>query len=297
MSTGWHDYLTTREVADYLRIKERRVYEMIRQRTIPCTRVTGKWLFPRALIDRWVTANLDGEHPGAAETPPVIAGSHDPLLEWAVGNSGCGLALKGGGSLDGLERLRDGEARLAGIHLHDLVTGTYNVEAVRGQPGLRDVVTLTWAWRRQGLILPVGNPDGVTGLADLATGRVPVAERQAAAGSRVLFEHLLASARVDPASIAIAPGVLRTELEVGLAVLGGEARAGFAVEPVARSLNLDFLPLTWDRFDLVVGRRDAFEPAMQSLLAFARTATFRDKATALGGYDIAELGAVQYNAP
>jgi excisionase family DNA binding protein len=297
MSVSWPDYLTTREVAEYLRIKERRVYEMVRQRRIPCTRITGKWLFPRALIDRWLAQHMDGEPVSRAPPPPVIAGSHDPLLDWSVGESQCGLALKGGGSLDGLDQLRDGAAAVAGMHLFDAESGAYNVPSVRAQPALRDVVVLTWAWRRQGLVIPAGNPDDVQSLQDLVDGNVPVAMRQAKAGSRMLFEYLLRQAAIDPAALTPAPETIHTEMDVGLAVLGGAARAGLAVGAVAHSLHLSFVPLAWERFDLAVGRREAFEPAMQTLLGFARTPAFARKADALGGYDIADLGRVQYNGP
>ena len=115
------DFLTTKEVADYLRIKERRVYDLIRQRAIPCTRVTGKWLFPRALIDLWLAESAEGERP--VRPPPVLAGSQDPLLDWAVKESGCGLASLQGGSLDGIKRFAEGEAVAAGLHLFDAETG------------------------------------------------------------------------------------------------------------------------------------------------------------------------------
>ena len=297
MTVGWPDYLTTREAAAYLRVKERRIYEMVRQRRIPCTRVTGKWLFPRALIDRWLAAHLEGEPVATDAPPPVIAGSHDPLLEWAVGESGCELALKGGGSLAGLDRLAEGEAAVAAAHVLDPETGAYNVPGVRARPGLRDVVVLTWAWRRQGLVLPAGNPDGVGELADLAHTGVAVAQRQQHAGSRILFAHLLAEAGLSPEALTCAPETVQTELDVGLAVLGGRARAGMAVAAVAHSLNLGFVPLAWERFDLVAGRREVFEPPMQRLLAFTHGAAFAAKAGALGGYDVSELGRVQYNAP
>ena len=75
------DMMTTREVAEYLRIKQRKVYDLVKARRIPCTRVTGKWLFPRALIDAWVSHGAAALGPAAAAPPPVVAGSHDPLLE------------------------------------------------------------------------------------------------------------------------------------------------------------------------------------------------------------------------
>ena len=83
--------MTTREVAEYLRIKERKVYDLVRDKRIPCTRVTGKWLFPKHLIDHWLATGTEFPDRAAAlePTPAVCAGSHDPLLEWCLRESGC----------------------------------------------------------------------------------------------------------------------------------------------------------------------------------------------------------------
>jgi excisionase family DNA binding protein len=106
------DMMNTREVAAYLRIKERKVYDLVKTGKIPCTRVTGKWLFPKTVIDLWVIQNLShkGDPAVVPAPPPIIAGSHDPLLDWAVRESGSGLALMFGGSLDGLRRFAAGDA-------------------------------------------------------------------------------------------------------------------------------------------------------------------------------------------
>ena len=94
------EYQTTAEVAQRLRLKERSVYELVRTRRIPCSRVAGKWLFPRRLVDAWVLAGVEDRFVPAPAPPAVVAGSHDPLLSWAVGASGCGLAIEAGGSFD-----------------------------------------------------------------------------------------------------------------------------------------------------------------------------------------------------
>jgi excisionase family DNA binding protein len=305
-----HDYLTTREVADYLRIKERRVYELVRQRQIPCTRATGKWLFPRALIDRWIADQLEGTRPSARETPPVVAGSHDPLLDWAVKESGCGLALLPGGSLDGLRRLADGAARVAGLHIFHAdrasgeaveevaaVSEAFNVPNVRDTAGPADAVLLEWAKRTQGLVLPAGNPDGVAGFHDLAEKRLPVARRQAESGSGLLLDHLLDQAGLSSDALSFVEETARSEMDLGLAILEGRARAGVAVEAVARALQLDFVPLTRERFDLLMARRDHFTDPVQRLFAFARSEAFAARARRLGGYDVTGLGTVHYNAP
>ena len=112
-----HEYLTTAEVCDYLRLKERTIYELVARRAIPCSRATGKLLFPRRLIDRWVESHVEMQDARLAAPPPIVAGSSDPLLEWALRESGSGLATLFEGSGAGLKRLAAGEALAAGLHL------------------------------------------------------------------------------------------------------------------------------------------------------------------------------------
>ena len=287
------DMMTTREVADYLRIKERKVYDLVKARRIPCTRVTGKWLFPRRLIDAWLAEGARGETPAPAP-PPIVAGSHDPLLEWCLAEAGTGLALLPGGSTDGLARLAAGAAVICGLHLRDAATGAYNVAALRETLAGLDVVAVEWAWREQGIVVAPGNPKGITGIGDLRGLRV--AHRQPGAGSQVLLEQLLAAAGVASAELDILAEPAPSETELAMAVLEGKADAGLAVASAAHRLKLGFVPLQRERYDLVMRRRDYFEPSFQALLAFARTDAFAARAAALGGYDCAGLGAITYNA-
>src|SRR5690606_34498068 len=161
-----------------------------------------------------------------------------------------------------------------------------------GQP----VVAVAWARRRQGLIVAAGNPLRIGSIVDLARPGVRFARRQAEAGSRLLLVHLLGEQGVSEEALTYAEETARGELEVGLAVLEGRAEAGLAVEAVARQLKLDFLPLVEERFDLLLRRRDYFEAPFQRLIAFARSPALAQRAAQLGGYDVAELGAVRFNA-
>jgi excisionase family DNA binding protein len=295
------DLMNTQEVAAYLRIKERKVYDLVRQGSIPCTRVGGKWLFPRDRIDQW----LERAGPAMAErraapvtaAPRVMAGSHDPLLEWCVASSGCGLAMLSGGSLDGLERLAAGQPAACGIHVLDHETGTYNVPAIERTLSGHDVVAMEWAWREQGLVVAPGNPQDITSLEYLAARRSRMSIRPPGSGARVLMDHLLAKAGIALGDLSVTEPPVRSELEVGLAVLDGRADAGLAVRAIARQLRLDFVPLHRERYDLVVRRRDYFEPEVQALLAFARSPDALIKADDLQGYDLSSFGRVWYNAP
>ena len=290
--------MTTREVADYLRLKERKIYELVRTGSIPCTRVTGKWLFPRALIDRWLLEHGEGvARDMRTEPAAVVAGSHDPLLEWAVQASGCGFALLFGGSLDGLARFARDEATVAGLHVPDSESGEDNVAAVRDTDPGREPVLIEWARRQQGLMLAPGNPLGIEGLADLAARQARLIDRQPGAGSRLLLERLLQRAGVARDDLTVLEETAVNETDVAREVHAGHADAGLGIEAAAREAGLVFLPLAQERFDLLVGRRDYFEPPFQSLLGITRTQRFAERAATLGGYDLTGTGTVHYNAP
>ena len=290
------DVLTLREAAAYLRLSERSLYELARGRRVPAAQLGGKWLFPRAQLERWLAAQADG--PDAVhrlDPPPILAGSHDPLLDWAVRQSGCGLALRAGGSLDGLAALAAGTAMAAATHLLDPDSGAFNEPAVREVLAGRGVVGITWAWREQGLIVPPGNPRGLARAAELAQPGVRVIGRQPRAGSHVLLTHLLTEAGVRLDQVAFLAEPALSEDEVAAAVAEGRADVGFGIRAEAGARGLDFVPLLRERFDLVMERRHYFGPALQGLLAFTRTELFALRAARMGGYDLSATGTVAFN--
>ncbi|MEO8507980.1 MAG: helix-turn-helix transcriptional regulator, partial [Betaproteobacteria bacterium] len=151
--------MDTREVAAYLRLKERRIYDLVRSNALPHVRATGKLLFPRAQIDAWLATKSGAPAPDrTAAAPPIIAGSHDPLLEWAARESGSALAVLACGSRAGLDRLAEGAAIVAAVHWRDPESGEFNVPLVRARLPSADVVIIEWAHRAQGLVVAPGNP-------------------------------------------------------------------------------------------------------------------------------------------
>lgn len=291
------EILTTAELAIYLRLKERAVYELVRTKRIPCARIGGKWLFPRGLIDAWIKRHTQADDAATphASPPPILAGSHDPLLDWALVRSRSGLASLGGGSLDGLDALRERRAVAAALHIVDPDTGAFNVPALQSALPDQDIVAFGWAWRQQGLLVAKGNPKKLRTLGDLRRRRVTTILRQPAAGSHVLFMHLLAEAGVRLAELDAQAVLAFNETEIAAAVREGRADAGFGVAASAGQLGIDFVPLYRERFDIACRRRDFFEPALQRLLAFARTPACAKHAERLGGYDLSCLGEVTLN--
>lgn len=288
-------FLTTREVAALLRIKERKVYDLVAEAAIPVSRATGKLLFPRDMIDAWVRRHVVyRDNPDTLVPRPVVfAGSHDPLLDWALRESGSEIATFFDGSRDGLNRLAAGRAIGTGVHLIGEGDEDWNVGHVGVHLPGAPVVVLEWARRQQGLVVAPGNPLNIQSMDDLNGRRV--IGRQDGAGARVLLDRWLSRCegmavdRLDPPA--------RSEADVAVAVLDGKADAGVAIEGVARQYRLGFVPMVRERYDLVLWRQAAFEPPIQTLLAFARSDIFAERAAELGGYDLSGHGQVHYNGP
>lgn len=288
-------YLGTEQAAAYLGIKERKLYELVAEGAVPCSKVTGKWLFPRGALDRWVESGLARPAGLVLEAaPPIVGGSHDPLLEWALRQSGSGLALLSEGSLSGFRKLEENAVGLAAIHLHGR-EAEENTLVLRHSTRLTDGVLIAFAEREQGLLLPLGNPKRIASLPDLVKGRARLGLRQPGAGAQQLAERLFEQAGLDFASVARGRPVYPTGDDLAYAIRAGEVDAGIATRAAAKAQGLDFVPLAWERFDLAMRRRTYFEPGPQKLFALMRGPEFARRAEDLSGYRIAEAGLVRFN--
>lgn len=286
------EYLTTKELAELLRIKERKVYDLAASGDVPCTRALGKLLFQRTAIDAWLTRHGSGTSGEPAVFPTVFLGSHDPLLEWALKESGSGIATFFDGSVDGLERFTRNEGIATGLHIFDSATKLWNSPAVEQRFPGRPVVLVEWAWRERGLVVAPGNPEKLSGISDLFGKRV--VQRQAEAGSQLLLDHLMADAGLDATSVNLTRAT-RSETDAALAVLDGEADAAFGLWSVARQYRLDFVPVVRERFDLLVWRSEWFEEPFQKFLELCWSDAFAEKVESLDGYNVGNLGVVHFN--
>ena len=290
------EFLTTEEAAGYLRMSERKLYELVAQNAVPCTKVTGRWLFPKAALDRWVAAGLAGPEPARAPAPPIVGGSQDPLLEWALRESGSGLASLPEGSEAGLQRLVRGDVTMAAVHLHriDGDDENANIAAVAHEPGLHDAVIIAFVRREQGLVVPRGNPRKLEDLASVAATGACLAQRPPGAGAQLLLVALLARAGIAASSLRTLKPVCVTGTDLAEAVRTGRADCGIASRSAAVPSGLDFVSIVWERFDLVLRQRDYFLPRAQTLFSFMRTPAFAQRAAELGGYDVSDAGAVRH---
>jgi molybdate-binding protein len=231
-------------------------------------------------------------HPTA---PPIIGGSHDPLLEWALRESGSQLAGLPEGSEAGLRRLARGEVMAAALHLHRLDgdDDRANPDAIADTPGLHDGVLIGFARREQGLVVAPGNPLALVDIGSVATRRARLALRPQGAGAQLLLIALMARAGRTHDSFAVVAPTCPTGSDVAQAVRSGRADCGVATRSVAQAAGLGFVALVWERFDLALRQRDYFLPGPQALFGFLRTTAFRERAAELGGYDVDQAGEVR----
>lgn len=288
--------LTTAEAAEYLRLKERKLYELVAENALPCMKVTGRWLFPKEELDRWLNANLmRPESANGFDRLPIVGGSHDPLLEWALRESGSGLAGLQEGSEAGLARFIDGKITAVAIHLHSEQEGVAdaNITAFRSRAGLSGSVLVSFARREQGILAAPGNPLKIASIGCLVRKQPRVLIRQKGAGAQLLLEALLAKSDLSLDRLKLAGTPCTTGSDLAQAIRMDRGDCGIATRAAASAAGLHFIPLLWEQFDLVVRHSEFFRPPFQKLLQFVRTEAFASRAAECGGYDIAKAGDVR----
>jgi putative molybdopterin biosynthesis protein len=293
------EFLTTSEAADYVRLGERKLYELVTSGAIPCSKVAGKWLFPRHELDLWVLSGL--ARPAGMvpmDPPPIVGGSQDDLLEWALRESGSGLASLTEGTARGVERLQRGEVIAAAIHFHsDAVSaGDANIAAIRTMPGLHDAVLVGLARREQGLLLPPSNPKQLQSLADVLASGARMAVRQPGAGAQMLLEVLLARAGAAHKDLHRLEPPCLTGPDLAAAIRDRKADCGIATRAAAKAAGLDFVPLLSENFDLLMRQRSYFRPSVQALVGFLGQKRLQQRAAELTGYDVAPAGQIRFAA-
>jgi molybdate-binding protein len=226
----------------------------------------------------------------------LAAGSDDPSLsvlqEFCRGHAGTpSLFMATVGSGAGLQSIRSGIADFATAHLLDParpVSGRRSAQ--ESVPNGTVVVQLFY--RELGWLVQKGNPLEIESVRDLARSKVRFVNRQPGSGTRIYFDQQLARARVSGKRIAGYDDIVATHMEVGLRVMSGRCDVGLATRTTAQLLSLDFVPLTRERFDMLVPNDRFLTQPMQNLLSLVASREFRKRVGGLGGYDVSESGRI-----
>ncbi|MFW6112877.1 MAG: molybdopterin biosynthesis protein [Thermodesulfobacteriota bacterium] len=253
-----------------------------------------------------LSEGLEEDRPVSAEllVPPediegtlVVLGSHDntlDLLATLLRRRDPRLRLSSGhvGSLGGLMALRQGRAHLGGSHLYDPETNTYNIPYIQKYLADMPLKLINLAWRQQGFMVLPNNPLNIQTVADLTRPGVRFINRQRGAGTRLLLDYLLKEEGLDPADVQGYDREEYTHMAVAANVNSGTADVGLGILAAAKALGLDFIPLTPERYDLVVPESTFEDARFQELWATILSLEFHTAAKALGGYDLKDCGQI-----
>lgn len=293
--------MTTKEVAEYLNINEKKVYQLIKERKIPCTRVTGKWTFPRKLIEEWIVSSSK-QFIGAKEIRTgvknnhlVIMGSNDMTIELLSHEierrfPEISVSWANVGSIGGLVALERGICHVAGCHLFDPITGAYNLPYLPQYLPNMETVVVNLVYREQGLMVRAGNPLEIKGLQDLARPGITFINRQQGSGTRLLLDFKLEEIVIDPKQIMGYEREVFTHTEVAIGVLNGTSHVGLGIFSAAKALGLEFIPIAQERYDLIIPQQNLHTNPIKALLQVIGSDQFKEMVNQMGGYGTKDSG-------
>ncbi|MHC4457006.1 MAG: substrate-binding domain-containing protein [Planctomycetota bacterium] len=296
-------FLSTKEVAEYLNINEKMVYSLVSDKGLPATKVTGKWLFPRHLVEQWIDTHTLNYPESKSLLPKyqgllIITGSNDILLEKTIAlfntfHNDHLAVFANLGSMGGLKALRQHLCHIASSHLLQENEAEYNFDfAVEELDKVPAVVN--FCKREQGILIQIDNPKNITGIADLARTGIKIVNRALGTGTRLLLDHELKKANISTETIDGYHHEVHRHLDIGLEILSGRADAGPGIRAVAALLDIGFLPLRWERYDLLISKERFFDEGIQKFLGLLHEDDFRQLVDKSFGYDLQLSGKMVY---
>jgi len=290
--------LGTREVAELLSINDKVVYTLISEKGLPATKITGKWLFQRNLVEQWLESKtINYPKPDRLSTYSgllVILGSNDILLNKTIDlfnriNQGHVAVFGNLGSLGGLSALKQDLCHIACSHLIEENEKEYNFDFALKELGTMPA-TVNFCQREQGLIIQKKNPKNISSVVDLARRGIYIVNRPLGTGTRLLFDKQLKKAGVDTNLLNGYHNEMIRHIDVGIEVLSGRVDAGPGIRAAADMLNLDFISFGWERFDFVISKERFFDRGVQLFLSLLHEDAFRTIAESIKGYNIDMCG-------
>ncbi|MDY6853789.1 MAG: helix-turn-helix transcriptional regulator [Thermodesulfobacteriota bacterium] len=290
---------STKEVAQFLDVNEKMVYSLVSEKGLPATKITGKWLFPRHLVEQWIETNTINYPKPSTLLPPyhgllILTGSNDLLLDKTISlfnsNYNDQVAVFGNlGGMGGLRALRQNLCHIATSHLLQENENEYNFEFATQELEKMPAV-INFCKREMGILIRKGNPKNIIGVADLAHPNIRIVNRPLGTGARLFLDIELKKAGISGDQIEGYYTEVQQHLDVGLEILSGRSDAGPGIGAVAYILGLEFISLRWECYDLLITKERFFDHGVQLFLGILHEKAFHEIAESFKGYDISLSG-------
>lgn len=291
-------FMNVRQVAAYLQLNEKKIYSLVNEGNIPATKVTGKWMFPRELVDRWL---IQSSHGGVLTDRLAVAGSDDPLLQRVVSKlarriqARANVSYSSTGTQLGLSLLAHQRADICALHWGPASESQHRHSALlRQYPQHHDWVLVRIFKREQGLIV---RPEHANQPARLLQSELRWAMRQEGSGSQRYLQEMLIQHKIKESSLASrVVAVALSERDAGAYLAMDEADIAPGTRACATEFGLSFIPVGWEAFDLALSRSIYFRKLFQLLLDGLGSNEALDTSQRLGGYDLSELGRIVWSS-
>ena len=285
--------MSVRQVSNYLHLNEKKIYTMVNEGHIPATRITGKWMFPKELIDKWM---LDSTHHGLLHDRLIIGGSDDPLLYRVILGYTESLGSKAlityssTGTRAGLKLLNANKVDACCMHW-----GPEN-ESYRRHPSLLQQYSKHHDWvmirafkREQGLLFKTAFLDSCPQIPEIFEPKYRWSIRQNGSGSRRFLMEILSKHGFNTDLLNVTTTSL-SEREAAASIIMQKTDIASGTRAIANEFGLDFISLGWEAFDFVIPRNIWFRHLFQNLIANLKSDDGQETALKLGGYDFAKCG-------
>lgn len=301
------EFMSTKEVAKYININEKQIYLLVKSGRIPCTRVTGKWIFPKNAIDDWIQNSVKGglqkarKKVSKMEGALLASGSNDPLLDILLSvikkdHPDFNIFSANTGSVSGLEAFNAGLTDIAFSHLFDPQSGDYNTPYLKKYCPDQQPVVVNLFYRQIGFLIVRSKSDIFKGWKSLTNKKIRFINRQGGSGVRLLMDDELKNRKISYKNIAGYDNEVYTHFEVGLSLISGEADVGIASAAVAKILDLEFKPIVSERFDMILDKNTFFQPAVQAFIETLQSEKFKNRVKKIGNYDFKDSGRILYSS-
>jgi len=300
------ELLNTRELAKYLDINEKKIYSLIMEKGLPATKITGKWLFPKNLVDVWIDNHIQN-YPWMKEKKLetfnealIIAGSNDILLAniltlFQKKHREILPLYSSIGSMNGINALKKGWCHICAAHMLQKEDEDYNLAYIKDVFD-EGFTMINFAYRTQGIILSAKNPKQIKGIRDIIRPDIKIVNRQSGTGTRFLLEYELEKNGIDSQHINGYNDICLTHMDIGIEILSGRADLGIGIQAVAQMFGLDFIPLRRERFDLIIRKTSFSDVRIQTFLQFLSTKEPLDYSKRFSGYDLKDIGNIIFEA-
>ncbi len=295
-------FITTKDVAALLNVNEKMIYSLVSNKGLPATKITGKWLFPRRQVEEWLDSHVlnyeeNNDDLSANGKILLLAGSDDPLFQKTLTlfqkTNAIACFFSNQGSMGGLTSLRKGLCHIGVCHLLQDDNNEYNFGFAE-QELSSPPVFVNFSQREQGILIQKGNPKNIQSVNDFSRKDISIVSRPLGTGTRLLLDYEIAKSNIATEDINGYDIEVSRHLDAGLEVLSGRADAAPAIRAVASMLNIDFIPLRWERFDLLINRERFFEKGIQRFISFLHDKEFRKMAQSYTGYDVSLCGKILF---